>query len=225
MWQFQSTPSTRRETRQRKDYHWGKEFQSTPSTRRETSQTGVKEMLYWISIHSLHTEGDRATRYYRLCDEYFNPLPPHGGRLNAVNVHILVGLFQSTPSTRRETSGSPGHCLFPCDFNPLPPHGGRPVSVPDCALYAYFNPLPPHGGRPAFYNAIYKSIFISIHSLHTEGDPPKAHRIPSNPSISIHSLHTEGDYTSYHLLCVVIDFNPLPPHGGRPCVPVHTHSS
>ncbi len=35
-------------------------------------------------------------------------------------------------------------------------------------------------------------------------------------SISIHSLHTEGDPTAFGLVCSGLHFNPLPPHGGRP---------
>ena len=55
-----------------------------------------------ISIHSLHTEGDRipGSHLHNRCN--FNPLPPHGGRLK----------YQQ-------------HRQFPQHFNPLPPHGGR----------------------------------------------------------------------------------------------------
>ena len=100
----------------------------------------------------------------------------------------------------------------------------------------YFNPLPPHGGRlTAFFFAVTVGI-ISIHSLHTEGDPHRKSP-PDIQLISIHSLHTEGDYAcagvsaglyiSIHSLhtegdliqimfqSVLIYFNPLPPHGGR----------
>ena len=59
---------------------------------------------------------------------YFNPLPPHGGRLS------LTRLFP-----RRS------------NFNPLPPHGGRPGDKHLLkALEMHFNPLPPHGGRPLY---------------------------------------------------------------------------
>ena len=34
---------------------------------------------------------------------YFNPLPPHGGRLVCVETYACFLAFQSTPSTRRET--------------------------------------------------------------------------------------------------------------------------
>ena len=103
---FQSTPSTRRETQEEADRQGITLFQSTPSTRRETC------FIAWSGI----------------CKFYFNPLPPHGGRLRSmiipsfqksISIHSLHTegddkvrgfvhkhkAFQSTPSTRRETQG------------------------------------------------------------------------------------------------------------------------
>ena len=115
------------------------------------------------------------------------------------------------------------------NFNPLPPHGGRPYfSISSSSLKLYFNPLPPHGGRRKYPDKSSHHNYISIHSLHTEGDllrlpstfrnqnhfnplPPHGGRHRWNirnstrGSISIHSLHTEGDSacehdcTSYHI--------------------------
>ena len=56
--------------------------------------------------------------------------------------------------------------------------------------------------------------FISIHSLHTEGDYGMGGSRMSF-FISIHSLHTEGDSGTLHSATYREDFNPLPPHGGR----------
>ena len=126
-----------------------------------------------ISIHSLRMEGDyditaqsdpenafqstpsawRETfSYCAMCtvSTYFNPLPPHGGRLMRTQAHCSVVIFQSTPSAWRETNiGNSPHCpshisihslrmegdsMFwnlqptPQHFNPLPPHGGRLIS-------------------------------------------------------------------------------------------------
>ena len=100
---FQSTPSTRRETLCRLSYfsslrhfnplppHGGRLYYNSPLPSGED-----------ISIHSLHTEGDRipGSHLHNRCN--FNPLPPHGGRLK----------YQQ-------------HRQFPQHFNPLPPHGGR----------------------------------------------------------------------------------------------------
>ena len=77
--------------------------------------------------------------------------------------------FQSTPSTRRETSGVPSSVCTSRHFNQLPPHGGRLLKV-----------------------RLNEMDVISIHSLHTEGDPCD---------------HTKGSSEEH--------FNPLPPHGGR----------
>ena len=87
---------------------------------------------------------------------------------------------------------------------------------------------------------------ISIHSLRMEGDGNALPQIisailfQSTPSawretqgerhsgqcghISIHSLRMEGDITSSLSLLLDRDFNPLPPHGGRPCRRTGSHS-
>ena len=101
------------------------EFQSTPSTRRETRKTAGRSDVLRISIHSLHTEGDgRAGSKGHHCNIsihslhtegdsqrtskrsrrfHFNPLPPHGGRHCSIQSVYFLITFQSTPSTRRET--------------------------------------------------------------------------------------------------------------------------
>ena len=103
----------------------------------------------FISIHSLHTEGDHRYSAIFPVPPYFNPLPPHGGRLTCPQNNLTDAIFQSTPSTRRETSQ---------------------------------------------FLQLQFSTHISIHSLHTEGDS---------------KLESDG-FIGKH-------FNPLPPHGGRPC--------
>ena len=102
-----------------------------------------------ISIHSLHTEGDSAFSYF---------------------IHTQF-IFQSTPSTRRETPAAYAVTCEVRDFNPLPPHGGRPDMHGHCGA----------------------DVDISIHSLHTEGDQKHLAAVKSL-EISIHSLHTEGDF-------------------------------
>ena len=88
---------------------------------------------------------------------------------------------------------------------------------------------------------------ISIHSLPKEGDSPLVTAEKFGKSISIHSLPKEGDnaivYNNGQLLIfqstpsprretgspscprnIYINFNPLPPQGGRPndtCYPAH----
>ena len=149
--------------------------------------------------------------------EDFNPLPPHGGRRPPICNIFSDPVFQSTPSTRRETywisvtllesfsfQSTPSTRRETCrlllsastfaHFNPLPPHGGRPIEARVIAWLAKdFNPLPPHGGRRRRWQCRDVHIRISIHSLHTEGDLRQ---------------HRERRLHLY--------FNPLPPHGGRP---------
>ena len=146
------------------------EFQSTPSTRRETLQQAAARQLY----------------------SHFNPLPPHGGRRrNCVSLTVTVSisihslhtegdvnsqsrinatiLFQSTPSTRRETffhisvlynSGISIHSLhtegdlvfrhryyhFCISIHSLHTEGDNSPWYFYIPCW-YFNPLPPHGGR------------------------------------------------------------------------------
>ena len=55
---------------------------------------------------------------------------------------------------------------------------------------------------------------ISIHSLRVEGDFPVT-RACAIQIISIHSLRVEGDNFQSSFFFALIDFNPLPPCGGR----------
>ena len=103
----------------------------------------------------------------------------------------------------------------------------------------YFNPLPPQGGRLKLFKELYGEAMISIHSLPKEGDYShfeidsslpfiSIHSLPkegdvqmntefdNSKKISIHSLPKEGDKTMSRLTVSAINFNPLPPQGGRP---------
>ena len=146
-----------------------------------------------ISIHSLRMEGDLEPHHKCRQDQYFNPLPPYGGRLYGNLYNRVRKLFQSTPSVWRETGFSFTNILIMCNFNPLPPYGGRRNISSRPAVRLYFNPLPPYGGRRWLFLAFSVMIEISIHSLRMEGDS-------SLRSTIIPSFH----------------FNPLPPYGGRP---------
>ena len=56
---------------------------------------------------------------------------------------------------------------------------------------------------------------ISIHSLRMEGDRYICEEYDRPVSISIHSLRMEGDTAAQLETPQIMDFNPLPPHGGR----------
>ena len=102
---FQSTPSAWRETQC--GFSGNNHCKiSIHSLRMEGDSLGnLTPIGDVISIHSLRMEGDLS--YCAMCtvSTYFNPLPPHGGRLASIMTSDV------NPN-----------------FNPLPPHGGRPIS-------------------------------------------------------------------------------------------------
>ena len=58
---------------------------------------------------------------------------------------------------------------------------------------------------------------ISIHSLRMEGDIDNVSDRLTSSGISIHSLRMEGDHQMGGTIHIRnSNFNPLPPHGGRP---------
>ena len=116
----------------------------------------IYSFLTCISIHSLRMEGDvlfsifiiprRAFQstpsawretvaevYFCLWLWYFNPLPPHGGRLGTQTEKNRSEVFQSTPSAWRETSDMRKcyHCIF-ISIHSLRMEGD-PVSIPIAA--------------------------------------------------------------------------------------------
>ena len=177
---------------------------------------GTKERRYKISIHSLRMEGDspvsgfsaadfrfqstpsawRETQLVQsLCDGliHFNPLPPHGGRLQACVRGGLLLKFQSTPSAWRETLNRRLSLFSRRKFQSTPSAWRETNSSSSRLLSAWnFNPLPPHGGRPIVIDdAQYLMAFQSTPSAWRETGNPGGLELPRN------------------------HFNPLPPHGGR----------
>ena len=189
---FQSTPSAWRETLRELHRQWNAKFQSTPSAWRETPLAQRAQHHPAISIHSLRMEGDALLQCFDTVPDHFNPLPPHGGRLEK-NGFIYGVSYISIHSLRME--GDIGRCTAGITFgyfNPLPPHGGRLIAQSPALEKRYFNPLPPHGGRQFWLesrggNDVFQSTpsawretsvgsaavwrrYISIHSLRMEGD-------------------------------------------------------
>ena len=215
-------------------------FQSTPSAWRETFVFHVFSSLSEISIHSLRMEGDSVSFCHNFVDkifqstpsawretsntpmvdvpkQYFNPLPPHGGRLllspplplrYRISIHSLRMEGDSTRSTWDEHSPSisihslrmegdleeHAELVVKTKFQSTPSAWREtPSQILQHSRCPYFNPLPPHGGR-----------------LH------KAFRHKRHFVISIHSLRMEGDIVLFSGGFCCRYFNPLPPHGGRP---------
>ena len=213
---FQSTPSSRRETRgirsappspsdfnplpprggrpgQLRRRGCAHDFNPLPPRGGRLVFTVGDNALPDISIHSLLAEGDSVTLPSLVRLPYFNPLPPRGGRHRQTMSRLSATIFQSTPSSRRETWWITLSSRPKANFNPLPPRGGRPVpdvcpagiskfqSTPSSrretaavARGSYsgsdFNPLPPRGGRRQRFVPFYWPLLISIHSLLAEGD-------------------------------------------------------
>ena len=169
-------------------------FQSTPSAWRETYGNGIFTIVCHISIHSLRMEGDGNDRQFSIRHFYFNPLPPHGGRLSCCRSDSLEQAI-SIHSLRME--GDPIYLVENHKFRIISIHSLRMEgdlrsrynntvhfqfqSTPSAWRETFisifvlppnfnFNPLPPHGGR-RFTNCSAGSAFrISIHSLRMEGD-------------------------------------------------------
>ena len=154
----------------------------------------IKGRLIWqISIHTLHAEGDvlevqkmadeqkfqstpsmrRATSdrkaRYRL-PYHFNPHPPCGGRHGRLGVRLNHGKFQSTPSMRRATNRNQDVSKSYINFNPHPPCGGRLVISDNFNFVILFQSTPSMRRATVFYYNHSRVFCISIHTLHAEGD-------------------------------------------------------
>ena len=147
--------------------------------------------------------------------------------------------FLSTPSARRATLAAHLLNLGRQNFYPRPPRGGRPRGRHHLQRVAGIFLSTP-SARRATQGAEEGSwpLFISIHALREEGDPPQRRGItarrnfyPRPPrggrprlsgvplrtlEISIHALREEGDTSKRLRPCLSGHFYPRPPRGGRP---------
>ena len=152
------------------------------------------QIMKFISIHSLRMEGDLRHCPRNSTSNHFNPLPPHGGR------HVI--LLSGTPT------------------------GG--ISIHSLRM---------EGDSGALSRSVH--FHISIHSLRMEGDSNpqnvlhKAYQFQSTPSAWRETIAGGDTYVVIYLfqstpsawretqsktICETDfgNFNPLPPHGGRP---------
>ena len=236
---FQSTPSAWRETRTVRNGCISADI-SIHSLRMEgdLNSPSISNSTGYISIHSLRMEGDPVPVISRLPLLYFNPLPPHGGRLEPCTSVVLLEIisihslrmegdpvvkrhsvpafsFQSTPSAWRETSTSFSARSISSHFNPLPPHGGRLNLHLSFPPIRYFNPLPPHGGRPLRSKVERNDGCISIHSLRMEGDKMFCAFITRTVVFQSTPSAWRETVSEQIISKPKRNFNPLPPHGGR----------
>ena len=192
---FQSTPSVWRETSHFVLYGGGSgTFQSTPSVWRETHPQKGNRPAAKISIHSLRVEGDWLTMTEGVEKEYFNPLPPCGGRRKSDT--------QSVPLSH---------------FNPLPPCGGRRIRPAGVVSVIVFQSTPSVWRETDSTSSFApRMLFQSTPSVWRETQ--KRIIFQRIALISIHSLRVEGDAAMQcHACCGIVYFNPLPPCGGRRC--------
>ena len=105
-------------------------------------------------------------------------------------------IFQSTPSAWRETSGTLHTAILARYFNPLPPHGGRQRERLSYNIDMQFQSTP---------SAWRETPRDSNRNL--------TGKFQSTPSAWRETKTFQSVYKA------TTDFNPLPPHGGRPLCP------
>ena len=169
-----------------------------------------------ISIHALHGEGDLRFGIFHSSIIYFNPRPPRGGRLPHGFSAVRGDEFQSTPSTGRATASLISSLGGDTDFNPRPPRGGRrPTCQQTVPAARHFNPRPPRGGRHAFHLGLLRR------GKHFNPRPPRGGRqtseYASSEAVLFQSTPSTGRATvSFQpCRCSSLNFNPRPPRGGR----------
>ena len=184
-------------------------------------------------------EGDRPVSSDKTIPRYFNPLPPHGGRLASssdarkrcfISIHSLrmegdhplpESLFQiggiSIHSLRME--GDHRHTETPvlhCEFQSTPSAWRETfVENDEFTIDTHFNPLPPHGGR--------RDKRMKPTDIWTFQSTPSAWRETVNSPWRLASHESFQSTPSAWRETEEPQrppqkkshFNPLPPHGGR----------
>ena len=169
----------------------------------------------------------------------FNPRPPHGGRQVRPRPNLHQILFQSTPSSRRATF-LPCQCPSAGKFQSTPSSRRATANVTIPSKPSVFQSTPSSRRATRLRVPSRSRTEISIHALLTEGDvsvllcedremgfqsTPSSRRatdgvltLGGSYDISIHALLTEGDLCPHRSTETTVDFNPRPPHGGRPVI-------
>ena len=135
-------PSARADTALRR-------FQSTSSSRSQTS-SDKRTFPAQSNFNPLAPRGARRYMAGRLPSllRYFNPLAPRGARLPSARADTALRRFQSTSSSRSQTSSDKRTFPAQSNFNPLAPRGARRYMAGRLpSLLRYFNPLAPRGAR------------------------------------------------------------------------------
>ena len=168
-----------------------------------------------------------------MCQYYFYPRPPRGGRLRGVrgaarrteiSIHALreegdsacVSLsvggskFLSTPSARRATAKFPVCIRRVCiSIHALREEGdGTRYSAP--TLLSYFYPRPPRGGRRLIV-LVFRAVTLFLSTPSARRATTKDEKGQKVLLISIHALREEGDLCAAASGCKKRNFYPRPP--------------
>ena len=149
-------------------------FLSTPSARRATRRDGQTA----ADLNHFYPRPPRGGRPLAaaasLWHSNFYPRPPRGGRLQQLGIH---------PES------------WKISIHALREEGDHTAKKED-ASHADFYPRPPRGGRRwTFWNASFRSIFLSTPSARRATAAAKA--AVQAAEISIHALREEGDICRY----------------------------
>ena len=138
-------------------------------------------------------EGDRLSCRLSRCGSHFNPLPPHGGRLeNDIVIVTLDGISIHSLRMEGDQAGRAAAAREGISIHSLRMEGDPLKALLNDSPIFPFQSTPSAWRETAHQFAQKKSKSISIHSLRMEGDQ---------------SWFASCSKTRY--------FNPLPPHGGR----------
>ncbi len=178
--EFQSTPSTQRETPCRQEHRaTAEDFNPLPLRRGRPKRRGARMFPRHFNPLPLR-RGRRRVPAKHTGPPDFNPLPLRRGRLLSGSSSPWSMVFQSTPSTQRETLHPTQKPTELLEFQSTPSTqretGQR---VPDPVDQEHFNPLPLRRGRLAGGLLVHERKDISIHSLYAEGDV-SAFALPSS---------------------------------------------
>ena len=155
-----------------------------------------------ISIHSLRMEGDRYTVTY--CQ--YGDISIHSLRMEGDQRRLFCNVrstrFQSTPSAWRETFWM--------------------EKVKRSVLFQ---------STPSAWRETGQKMLAPAQTLKFQSTPSAWRetvclgRRTWGAAISIHSLRMEGDVIAFYFGTQTENFNPLPPHGGRPALYMQSSST
>ena len=171
----------------------GKIFQPTPPAQGATP--GIYEPVIGsrISTHAPRTGGDDSLVAGNRGSAEFQPTPPaQGATFCLLHLQMGKGISTHAPRTGGDTEVSHGSWSY-TNFNPRPPHRGRPMCSDGTRQTYEFQPTPPAQGATQAGHQRYLHQHISTHAPRTGGD------------IGVFATDQDGR-----------DFNPRPPHRGRP---------